>query len=235
MIYGFCTIFPIPLAQSCSWNTDLVRKSCSVAARESRTSGIDWTFSPMVDVARDPRWGRVAEGYGEDPYAASEYARAAVEGYQGSDLTPKENIGTCLKHFVCYGASEAGLDYVYTEVSRHSFWNTYLPSFEAGVKAGAVSLMSSFNDISGTPATCNHYTLTDVLRKKWAFDGFVVSDWTAVTQLVNQGLAANDKEAAQKAIMAGLDMDMVDNCYYSALEGLVKEGKVPVERIDEAV
>lgn len=235
VIHGFRTIFPIPLAQSCSWNPELVKQSCSVAARESRASGVDWTFSPMVDVARDPRWGRVAEGYGEDPYTASVYARAAVEGYQGPDLKDTSHVASCLKHFVGYGASEAGLDYVYTEISRHSLWNTYLRPFEAGVEAGTVSLMSSFNDISGTPATSNHYTLTDVLRKKWRFKGILVSDWTAVVQLINQGVAADRKEAAEKALNAGLDIDMVDNCYRDHLEQLLKEKKVSMARIDEAV
>lgn len=235
VIHGFRTVFPIPLAQSCSWNPELVKESCSVAARESRASGVDWTFSPMLDVARDPRWGRVSEGYGEDPYATGVYATAAVKGYQGDDLTDPRNVAACLKHYVGYGASEAGLDYVYSEISRLTLWNTYLPPFEEGVRAGVTTLMSGFNDISGTPATNNHYTLTEVLRHKWNYKGFVVSDWTAVEQLVNQGVAANRREAAEKAFMAGVDMDIIDNCYRDHLPELVREGRVPIARIDDAV
>lgn len=235
VIHGFRTVFPIPLAQSCSWNPELVKESCSVAACESRASGVDWTFSPMLDVARDPRWGRVSEGYGEDPYATGVYAAAAVKGYQGDDLTDLRNVAACLKHYVGYGASEAGLDYVYSEISRLTLWNTYLPPFEEGVRAGVATLMSGFNDISGTPATNNHYTLTEVLRHKWNYKGFVVSDWTAVEQLVNQGVAANRCEAAEKAFMAGVDMDIIDNCYRDHLPELVREGRVPIARIDDAV
>lgn len=235
VIHGFRTVFPIPLAQSCSWNPDLVRASCTVAARESRASGVDWTFSPMLDVARDPRWGRVSEGYGEDPYATGVFAAAAVRGYQGDSLARPDCVAACLKHYVGYGASEAGRDYVYSEISRSTLWNTYLPPFEEGVKAGVATLMSGFNDISGTPATCNRYTLTDVLRRKWGYTGFVVSDWTAVEQLVNQGVAENRREAAEKAFMAGVDMDIIDNCYLDNLPKLVREGHVPMTRIDDAV
>lgn len=235
VIHGFRTVFPIPLAQSCSWNPGLVKESCSVAARESRASGVDWTFSPMLDVARDPRWGRISEGYGEDPYATGVYAAAAVEGYQGDNLADSRNIAACLKHYVGYGASEAGLDYVYSEISRLTLWNTYLPPFEEGVRAGVATLMSGFNDISGVPATCNRYTLTEVLRHKWGFNGFVVSDWTAVRQLINQGVAADRREAAAKALMAGVDMDMIDNCYRDYLPELVREGIIPAACIDDAV
>ena len=235
VIHGFRTVFPIPLAQSCSWNPELVKESCSVAARESRASGVDWTFSPMLDVARDPRWGRVSEGYGEDTYATGVYAAAAVKGYQGDDLTDTRNVAACLKHYVGYGASEAGLDYVYSEISRSTLWNTYLPPFEEGVRAGVATLMSGFNDISGTPATNNYYTLTEVLRHKWGCKSLVVSDWTAIEQLVNQGVAANRCEAAEKAFMAGVDMDIIDNCYRDHLPELVREGRVPIARIDDAV
>lgn len=235
VIHGFRTIFPIPLAQSCSWNPDLVGQSCSVAAREARSSGVDWTFSPMLDVARDPRWGRVSEGYGEDPYATSVYAVAAVKGYQGNDLKSHNNVAACLKHYVGYGASEAGLDYVYSEISRLTLWNTYLLPFEMGVRAGAATLMSGFNDISGVPATSNYYTLTEVLRHKWGHQGFVVSDWTAVEQLVNQGVATDRREAAEKAFLAGVDMDIIDTCYRDHLPELVDEGRIPVSRLDDAV
>ena len=235
VIHGFRTIFPIPLAQSCSWNPNLVEKACKATATEARTSGVDWTFSPMVDVARDARWGRISEGYGEDPYTAGVFAAAVVKGYQNDTLSDRHTVASCLKHYVGYGASEAGLDYVYTEISRSTLWNAYLIPFEQGVAAGAPTLMSGFNDISGTPATCNKYTLTDVLRGKWGFDGFVVSDWTAVEQLINQGVAADRRQAAELALMAGVDMDMLDNCYREHLASLVNEGRVPMERIDQAV
>ena len=163
VIHGFRTVYPIPLAQACSWNPALVEQSSAVAALESRMSGVDWTFSPMIDIARDGRWGRVAEGYGEAPYATAVYTVAAVKGYQGDDLSSDRRVAACLKHYVGYGASEAGRDYVYTEISRQSLWDTYLPPYEAGVKAGAATLMSGFNDISGIPASANHYTLTEIL------------------------------------------------------------------------
>ena len=235
VIHGFRTVYPIPLAQACSWNPALVEQSSAVAALESRMSGVDWTFSPMIDIARDGRWGRVAEGYGEDPYATAVYTVAAVKGYQGDDLSSDRRVAACLKHYVGYGASEAGRDYVYTEISRQSLWDTYLPPYEAGVKAGAATLMSGFNDISGIPASANHYTLTEILKNRWKHDGFVVSDWGSVIQLVNQGVAADAKEAAEKAFMAGVEMDMTDNCYQRHLAELVKEGKVPVANVDDAV
>lgn len=235
VIHGFRTVYPIPLAQSCSWNPELAAACSRVAARESRASGVDWTFSPMLDVAHDPRWGRVSEGYGEDPYATSVFADATVRAYQGNDLRDPHNVAACLKHYVGYGASEAGRDYVYSEISRSTLWNTYLLPFEAGIKAGARTVMSGFNDISGVPATCNHYTLTEVLKEKWGFGGFVVSDWTAVEQLVLQGVAADNKESAEKAFNAGVDMDIIDNCYKDHLESLIKEKKVSMQRLDDAV
>lgn len=235
VIHGFRTIYPIPLAQACSWNPLLVEKASSVAAQEARMSGVDWTFSPMIDVARDGRWGRIAEGYGEDPYATGVYAAAAVKGYQGNNMASKKNIAACLKHYVGYGASEAGRDYVYTEISRQTLWDTYLPPYKAGVKAGAATLMSAFNNISGVPATANYYILTEILKEKWKHDGFVVSDWKAVEQLINQGVAANRKQATEKAFNAGLDMDMLDDCYHQYLAELVKEGKVLMEKVDDAV
>lgn len=235
VIHGFRTVYPIPLAQACSWNPALAEQASAVAAQESRMSGVDWTFSPMIDVARDARWGRVAEGYGEDPYTTGVFAAASVRGYQGDDLASDKRVAACLKHYVGYGASEAGRDYVYTEISRQALWDTYLPPYEAGVKAGAATLMSGFNDISGVPASAHYYTLTEVLKNRWKHDGFVVSDWCSVVQLVNQGVAADGKEAAEKAFMAGVEMDMVDDCYQKHLPVLVKEGKVPMKLIDEAV
>ena len=235
VIHGFRTIFPIPLAQACSWNPELVGQACAVAAQEARMSGVEWVFSPMIDVARDGRWGRVAEGYGEDPYATSVFAVAAVGGYQGSDLSSPRSVAACLKHFVGYGLSQGGRDYEATDVSPQALWDTYLPPYEAGVRAGAATVMSAFNDINGTPATANHYLLTEVLKEKWDFGGFVVADWNAVEQLISQGVAADKKEAAYKAFAAGVDMDMKDFCYKDHLGALVAEGKIPVARIDEAV
>lgn len=234
-IHGFRTIFPIPLAQACSWNTALVEQGCRVAAQECRTSGVDWTFSPMVDVSRDPRWGRVAESYGEDPFANSIFGQAAIRGYQGKKLTDSLSIAACLKHYVGYGASEAGRDYVYTEISRQSLWDTYLQPFEKGVQAGAATIMSSFNNISGIPASANHYTLTDVLRNKWGFRGLMVSDWNAVGQLVSQNMAKDLKDAGQLALNAGVDMDMMAHSYDKYLQELVDEGKVSMAVLDEAV
>lgn len=235
VIHGFRTIFPIPLAQACSWNKDLVKKSCAIAARESKLSGIDWTFSPMIDVARDARWGRVSEAYGEDPYTNAVFCVEAVTGYQGENLNDKYSIAACLKHYIGYSLSQGGRDYQFTDVSRQTLWETFMPPYEAGVKAGVATLMSGFNDMSGVPASANHYTLTEVLKEKWGHDGFVVSDWASVIQLINQGVAKDPKECAEKALMAGVEMDMVDNAYFDHLQALVDEGKVPLETIDEAV
>lgn len=234
-IHGFRTIFPIPLAQACSWNVPLFKKGCRVAAQECRMSGVDWTFSPMIDVSRDPRWGRVAESFGEDPYANATFGSAAVRGYQGRNMSDSLSIAACLKHYVGYGASEAGRDYVYTEISRQSLWDTYLPPFEKCVQAGAATLMSSFNNISGIPSSANHYTLTEVLRKKWGFRGLMVSDWGAVEQLVHQNMARDLKEAGQLALNAGVDMDMMSHAYDTYLESLVDEGKISTSTLDEAV
>jgi beta-glucosidase len=234
-IHGFRTVFPIPLAQACSWNVPLVERGCRMAAQECRMSGVDWTFSPMIDVSRDPRWGRVAECYGEDPYANAAFGRAAVRGYQGKNLADSLSVAACLKHYVGYGASEAGRDYVYTEISRQTLWDTYLVPYRQCVKGGAATIMSSFNNISGVPGSANHYTLTDVLRNKWKFRGLVVSDWGAVQQLINQNMAKDLKEAGQLAIRAGVDMDMMSHSYDTYLEQLVNEGKVDVATVDEAV
>lgn len=235
VIHGFRTVYPIPLAQAASWNPELAGQACRVAAAEAYSAGVNWTFSPMVDIARDARWGRIAEGYGEDPYLASVFSAATVRAYQGDDLSKENNIAACLKHFVGYGASEAGRDYVPTEISRQTLWDTYLPPFEAGVKAGAATLMSSFNNISGIPGSANHYTMTEVVKNRWNHHGFIVADWNAVLQLTNQGLASDGKDAARLAFNAGLDMDMVDNCYGKHLAALVDEGKVSMERVDDAV
>ncbi len=235
VIHGYKTVYPISLAQACSWNPQLVQQACAVAAQEARMSGVDWTFSPMIDVARDGRWGRVAEGYGEDPYTNAVFAVASVKGYQGDNLAAPDKVAACLKHYVGYGASEAGRDYVYTEISEQTLWDTYMPPYEAGVKAGVATLMSSFNDISGTPGTANRYILRDILKGKWKHDGFVVSDWGAIEQLRPQGVAKDKKEAAFKAFTAGVEMDMMNRSYDNHLGALVKEGKISVQLLDDAV
>lgn len=234
-IHGFRTIYPISLGQACSWNPGLVEQACAVSAQEARMSGVDWTFSPMIDVARDPRWGRVAEGYGEDPYTNGVFAAASVRGYQGDDMSAENRIAACLKHYIGYGASEAGRDYVYTEISAQTLWDTYLLPYEMGVKAGAATLMSSFNDISGVPGSANHYTMTAILKERWKHDGFIVSDWGAVEQLKNQGLAATKKDAAWYAFNAGLEMDMMSHAYDRHLKELVEEGRVTMAQVDESV
>ena len=234
-IHGFRTIYPISLGQACSWNPGLVEQACAVSAQEARMSGVDWTFSPMIDVARDPRWGRVAEGYGEDPYTNGVFAAASVCGYQGDDMSAENRMAACLKHYVGYGASEAGRDYVYTEISAQTLWDTYLLPYEMGVKAGAPTLMSSFNDISGVPGSANPYIMTEILKKRWKHDGFIVSDWGAVEQLKNQGLATTKKDAARYAFNAGLEMDMMSHAYDRHLKELVEEGKVTMAQVDESV
>jgi beta-glucosidase len=235
VIHGYRTIFPIPLALACSWNPELVRQSCRVAAVEAKHSGVDWTFGPMIDLAFDPRWGRIAEGFGESPYAASIFCVAAVKGYQGDDLAGPDSIAACLKHFVGYGASEGGRDYSYTDISAQRLWEMYLPPYEAGVKAGAATVMSAFNDLNGVPTSANHEMLTEILRNRWGFKGFVVSDWFAIEQLTIQGFAADEREAVEKAIRAGVDMDMTDGLYPKLLPGVVQSGKVSQQVLDEAV
>lgn len=234
VIHGQRTIFPIPLAQACSFNPEATRIGCEVAACESAPEGTNWTFAPMVDICRDPRWGRVAEGFGEDPYVGSQFAAAAVKGFQGDKFVPGKNMAACLKHFCGYGYSEGGKDYCYSDFSRLTLWETILPPFHAGVKAGAMTLMSSFNDIAGTPAVVNHYTMTEVLRKKWKFDGFVVSDWGSITQLGRQGYSSDPKIQTLSALCAGNDMEMADTQYLTIPE-LVKEGRLGRKAVDEAV
>ena len=235
VIHGYRTTYPIPLALACSWNPELVRQASEVAAQEAYDCGVNWTFSPMVDVSRDPRWGRVMECFGEDPYTNAVFCEAVVKGYQGDDMSEKNRIAACLKHYVGYGASEAGRDYVPTEISDQTLWDTYLPPFEAGVKAGAATLMSAFHTISGIPASANHYILTEVLKEKWQHDGFVVSDWGAVEQLRYQGMAEDEKEATMLAFNAGIEMDMADRMYQKYLAALLEEGKVDMKLVDESV
>ncbi|RYF20597.1 MAG: beta-glucosidase [Flavobacteriales bacterium] len=235
VIHGYRTVYPIPLAQACSWNLDLVTQASAVAAKEAKLSGVDWTFSPMVDVARDARWGRVAEGYGEDVYANSMFCVATVKGYQGNNLADPYSIAACLKHYIGYSLSEGGRDYHYADVSAQTMWENFIPPFQAGVNAGAATLMSAFNDISGIPASANSYTLTEILKKRWKHDGFVVSDWGSIENLIPQGFAKDKKQAAEKSFLAGVEMDMVDNVYVENLPILIKEGKVSIKQLDDAV
>ena len=233
VIHGYETEFPIPLGLSCSWDMNLIKKSAAIAASEASADGICWTFSPMVDIARDPRWGRIAEGAGEDPYLGSQVAKAMVEGYQGNDLSKNNTIMACVKHYALYGAAEAGRDYNTVDMSRIRMFNEYLPPYKAAVDAGVGSLMTSFNEVDGVPATANKFLLTDVLRKIWGFKGFVVSDYTSVNEMVAHGIGDLQTVSA-KALMAGLDMDMVGEGFLTTLKKSLKEGKVTQAQIDFA-
>ncbi len=234
VIHGFRTVYPISLAQACSFNTNLVEQAARVAAKEATSSGLDWTFSPMIDVARDPRWGRVAEGYGEDPLVNAAFCVATVKGYQGDDLTAPDTLAACLKHYVGYSESMAGIDYAYTDISDRAMWETYLPPFEAGVKAGVATLMTGFNDINGTPAVCHEYLIKDVLRSRWNFDGAIVSDWGAIRQLKNQGFSADPLIRGAAALQASNDIDMESKIYVKIPE-MVSKGLVDMDDVDEAV
>src|SRR5665213_37897 len=233
VIHGYETIFPIPLGLSCSWDMDLIQKSASIAAREASADGICWAFSPMVDIARDPRWGRIAEGSGEDPYLGSQIAKAMVSGYQGNDLSKNNTIMACVKHYALYGAAEAGRDYNTVDMSRVRMFNEYLPPYKAAVDAGAGSVMASFNEVDGVPATANKFLLTDVLRKQWGFKGFVVTDYTGINEMVAHGIGDLQTVAA-RALMAGTDMDMVGEGFLTTLQKSLKEGKVTIQQIDFA-
>jgi len=233
VIHGYESVFPIPLGLSCSWDMNLIERSARIAAQEASADGINWTFSPMVDISRDPRWGRVSEGSGEDPYLGSEIARAMVRGFQGDDLSANNTIMSCVKHYALYGASEAGRDYNTVDMSRHRMYNEYLPPYKAAVDEGAGSIMASFNEIDGIPATANKWLLTDVLRKEWGFDGFVVSDYTGVSEMVNHGFG-DIQTVSAKAVDAGLDMDMVSEGLLTTLGQSIKEGKLTEKQIDDA-
>jgi len=234
-IHGLRTVFPIPLAVSCAWDPALFEKLEAVAARESRAAGIDWVFGPMCDLARDPRWGRVAETFGEDPYLASLYAAAAVHGLQGQDPSDPDRVAACLKHFAGYSAVVGGRDYNHTEVPEFSMRNFFLPSFHAGVRAGALTLMSAFNANDGIPSTANRLLLTRILREEWKFPGFVVSDWEAVYEMVPWGFVADEKEAARMALEAGTDMEMVSTTYRDTLTAQASEGRVSEADIDRSL
>ena len=235
VIHGYRTIFPIPLAEASSWDPTLAERSTSIAAQETYASGVRWTFAPMLDIARDPRWGRITEGAGEDPYLGAAFARARVRGFQGNDYSTPGKILACAKHWVAYGAAEGGRDYNTTDMSEQTLREIYFPPFKAAIDAGAGTVMSAFNDLNGVPTSANPFTLTKVLRVEWKFDGFVVSDYTSVKELINHGIAANDKEAAQAALNAGVDMEMVSRLFNEQGPGLLREGKVSQATIDEAV
>ncbi|HEY9184544.1 MAG TPA: beta-glucosidase BglX [Salegentibacter sp.] len=233
VIHGYKTTFPIPLGLSSSWDMELIKKTAEVAAKEATADGINWNFSPMVDIARDPRWGRVAEGAGEDPYLGSQVAKAMVEGYQGDDLTQTNTMLSTVKHMALYGAAEGGRDYNSVDMSKIRMYNEYLPPYKAAVDAGVSSVMSSFNDIHGVPASGNKWLLTDLLREEWGFEGFVVSDYTSVNEMIAHGMG--DLQAVSAlAINAGLDMDMVGEGFLTTLKKSVEEGKVSEETITTA-
>jgi beta-glucosidase len=233
VIHGYESVFPIPLGLSCSWDMKLIERSARIAATEASADGINWTFSPMVDISRDPRWGRISEGSGEDPYLGSQIAKAMVTGFQGNDLSANNTIMSCVKHYALYGASEAGRDYNTTDMSHNRMYNEYFPPYKAAVDAGVGSVMASFNEIDGIPATANKWLLTDVLRNQWGFKGFLVSDYTGVSEMINHGIGDLQTVSA-RALDAGLDIDMVSEGLLTTLGNSVKEGKITEQQITEA-
>ena len=233
VIHGHRTIFPIPLGLSSSWDTALIKRSARIAANEATADGLNWVFSPMVDIARDPRWGRIAEGNGEDPFLGSQISKVMVEGYQGNDLSKDSTVMACVKHFALYGAAEAGREYNTVDMSKVRMYNEYLPPYKAAVDAGVASVMTSFNTINGIPATANKWLLTDLLRNQWGFKGLVVTDYTAISEMVNHGMG-DDKKVAELSLNAGVDMDMVSEEFLKYAGQLVKEGKVSEKTIDNA-
>ncbi len=235
VIHGYQTMFPIPLAETASWEPELAQKTARVSAVETSAAGIQWTFAPMVDISRDARWGRVMEGSGEDPYLVSLFAAARVKGFQGENLSDNNTIAACVKHFAGYGFAEAGRDYNTVDISESTLRNVILPPFKAAADAGAATFMNAFNEIGGVPSTANSHLLRDILKGEWNFDGFVVSDWNSVGELLNHGVAADLKEAARLAINAGSDMDMEGYSFVPNLKKLVEEGAVDVKVVDDAV
>ena len=233
VIHGYETVFPIPLGMSCTWDMKLVERSARIAANEASADGINWTFSPMVDISRDPRWGRVSEGNGEDPYLGSQIAKAMVTGYQGNDLTKNNTIMSCVKHYALYGAAEAGRDYNTTDMSRQRMFNEYFPPYKAAIDAGVGSVMASFNEVDGVPATANKWLMTDVLRKQWGFKGFVVTDYTGINEMIAHGIGDLQTVSA-RALMAGIDMDMVGEGLLLTTKKSLQEGKVTQAQIDAA-
>jgi beta-glucosidase len=232
VIHGFKTVMPLPLAQAASWNPDIVRSCARAAAEEACLSGVNWTFAPMVDICRDPRWGRIAECLGEDPFLAGVLGAAMVEGFQGEDLADPSSIAACAKHFAGYGASESGRDYNTTNIPENELRNVHLPPFKAALDAGVVSFMASFSDIDGIPATANPFLMRQVLRDEWKFDGLAVSDWESIQQLSVHGLTENDRDAAFQAASAGIDVDMVGGVYSAHLPGLCQTGEISLDQID---
>src|SRR5256714_1618196 len=235
VIHGYRTIFPISLGEAASWDPAAVERAASIAAAESAAAGVRWTFAPMLDIARDARWGRISEGSGEDSYLGSVMARARVRGFQGSDYSASDRVVACAKHWVAYGAAESGRDYNTTDVSEWTLREVYFPPFKAAVDAGVGTFMSAFNDLNGVPTSANPFTLTRVLRDEWKFDGFVVSDYESVRELMNHGIAASEADAARQALNAGVDMEMVSRLYNKHVAALLNEGKVSMRTIDEAV
>ena len=235
VVHGFRTIYPVPLALAASWDPAQAEEAQRMAAREASSVGVNWTFAPMVDIARDPRWGRILEGSGEDPYLGSRMAEAQVRGFQGDRIGSPDHIIACVKHFVGYGAAEGGRDYDSSNISDEQLWNVYFPPFEAAIRAGSGTLMTAYMDLNGVPATGNNFLLHDVLRGKWKFDGFVVSDWESVTNLTTHGFAANSEDAAARAVNAGIDMEMTSHVFRDELASAVKQGLVKESTIDEAV
>ncbi len=233
VIHGYQTVFPIPLGLSCSWDMDIIQRSARIAAIEASADGINWTFSPMVDISRDARWGRVSEGSGEDPYLGAQIAKAMVKGYQGDDLSKSNTILSCIKHFALYGASEAGRDYNTTDMSRVRMYNEYFLPYKAGVEAGAGSVMTSFNEVDGIPASANKWLMTEVLRNQWGFNGMVVTDFTAINEMVAHGMG-DLKQVSALALQAGVDMDMVGEGFLTTLRQSLQEGKIKQEQIDLA-
>lgn len=235
VIHGFRTVTPIPLAESCAWDPELWEKTGRIAAEESTAAGIHMTFAPMVDVAKDARWGRVSEGAGEDVLLNSAYGAAKVKGFQGGDLSKENAMAACVKHFAAYGAGEAGRDYNRVDMSMQRLWEEYLPSYKACVDAGARAVMPAFNDINGVPCTVNSWLLRDILREKWGFNGLVISDANAIAECVNHGIAEDKRDAAKQALLAGMDMDMTSNSYIEHVKELVENGEVPESVLDGAV
>jgi len=235
VIHGYRTIFPIPLAEAASWDLPAIELSARTAAIEASAAGLNWTYAPMVDIARDPRWGRVAEGAGEDPYLGAQIARARVRGFQGTGWSDPTGIMACVKHFAGYGAAEAGRDYNTVDLSERTLREVYFPPFQAALDAGAFSVMAAFSDLNGVPATANRFLLHHILREEWQFPGFVVTDYDSIRELLNHGVAADDADAARQSLDAGVDMDMQSGIYLEQLKRGVERGSIPVKQIDEAV
>lgn len=235
VIHGFRTEFPVPLGLASTWDPELIQRVARVAAREASATGIRWVFSPMVDIARDARWGRMTESAGEDPYLGSAIAQAYVRGYQGDRLSNPDSVAACVKHFVGYGAAEGGRDYNSVEISEHTLREYYLPPFHAAIEAGAASIMTAFDSLNGVPASANPFTIKEILRKEWGFRGLVDSDWTSIAELIPHGIANDPATASRKAFLAGVEMDMVSSFYHENLAKLVRSGEVPESSLNQAV